>query len=94
MSSLCPAGAVCVVGGSEVELKTTKGVSCVDGIAPVTFAVDQSGADGKVKLAVSAVEQVDSRLVACAAFPKTVKLSLPGVFFDQSSLDLTVVGGD
>lgn len=92
--SLCPAGAECVVGGTVVTLKTTQGVSCVDGIGPVTFAVDQSDASGKVKLAVSAVEQIDSRLVACAAFPKTVDVSLPMVFASQDDLELTVLGGN
>ena len=91
---LCPAGSQCVLGGTVVELKTTTGVSCVDSVEPVTYAVDQNDANGKVKLAVSAIHQIDSRMVRCAAFPKTIQITLPMVFVAQADIDLTVVGGN
>ena len=90
--SLCPQGAMCMVGGTIVTLKTTEGVSCLDKIAPVTFAYAQK-ADGKVELAVGAVDLQDSRAVGCAAVPKTVDISLPMAFATLEDIKLTVVGG-
>jgi hypothetical protein len=91
--SLCPQGAMCTVNGTVVRLKTTRGVSCVDKIAPVLYAVEKN-ADGSIKLAVSATDMVDSRVVGCALIPKTVEISLPFIFVDESGIDLTVVGGN
>lgn len=92
--SLCPADAMCAVGGTIVTLKTTEGVSCVDKIAPVTYAAE-IGANGKVKLAAGALNMIDSRLVRCASMPRNVEISLPNVYVNSvDDIDLTVVGGN
>ena len=92
--SLCPAGAQCIQDGTIVRFRTTKGVSCVDQVAPVTYVVEQAVVGGKLKLAASAVEMIDSRLVLCAAFPKELEITLPMIFTSQENIELTVVGGN
>jgi len=92
--SLCPQGSACVLNGTVVRLETTKGVSCADKIGPVTYAFEQSDVGGKVKLAASAIDMVDSRAVRCAVFPKTVEITLPMIFVDSADINLTVVGGN
>jgi hypothetical protein len=90
--SLCPEGAECALAGTIVKLKTTKPVSCVDKIAPLSYAVEQSS-DKKVKLAAAAIDMVDSRLVRCLSIAKEVEITLPGILVSKADIELTSVGG-
>jgi hypothetical protein len=90
--SLCPPNAMCIHGGTIVQLKTVTPVSCVDKIAPVAYAVEPS-TNGKVKLAVGAIRMVDKRRVRCASMPADVEIELPEVYASVETLELTAVGG-
>lgn len=92
---LCPAGEMCLVGGTIVTVRAH--FPCADALGPVTYAANQSlsaQGDARVNLAVSAVTLVnrDQHSVVCKK-ENTVdrELTLVNVFGDRSAIDLTLV---